>query len=126
MIHNTQPIFEDGPFAAGSVVNVSNKAGLQLSDRQADDHNYALQISVEFEGLPGYWYFFARSPVSHYDAPSPGSARTGIATRAGDHRSNGPRAGTRGLSTGETVTDDHTAFTARCPTPAIPAQCSST
>lgn len=70
-IHTTSPVFEDGPFYPGSTINVSNKAGLVLEDRRADDHNYFLQFSVEFEGLPGYWYFYARSPVSHYDDGDP-------------------------------------------------------
>ena len=71
-IHRTQPQFEDGPFMTNRPINLTNKSAMTLSDFKNDDHHYAVQVSVEFSEFPvGYFYFYARSPVSHYDDSVP-------------------------------------------------------
>lgn len=56
-----------GPILVGRPVNLPDPSAMVLEDRHIDDHNYVAQISVEFSEFPGYWYFYARSPVAHYD-----------------------------------------------------------
>lgn len=71
VIHQTQPQFVEGPILVGRPSNLPNPSGMVLEDRRMDDHNYVVQISVEFSEYPGYWYFYARSPVAHYDDDDP-------------------------------------------------------
>ncbi len=71
VIHQTQPQFAEGPILVGRPANLPDPSAMVLEDRRMDDHNYVVQISVEFSEYPGYWYFYARSPVAHYDEDDP-------------------------------------------------------
>ncbi|WP_050787222.1 LGFP repeat-containing protein [Rhodococcus jostii] len=71
LIHSTQPQFAPGPHMTGRAVGLPNPSGMELEDRRMRDHNYVVQISVEFSEWPGYWYFYVRSPVAHYDDDDP-------------------------------------------------------
>ncbi len=71
LIHKTQPQFVNGPHIVGNPVHPGDLSKFTLEDRKMDDHNYAFQISAEFSEWPGYWYFWVRSPVAHYDEEDP-------------------------------------------------------
>lgn len=55
---NTRP-------AAAAYALVSYPNGCKLYDNASYDHNQVVQASWNFSNYPGYWYFYARSPVSH-------------------------------------------------------------
>lgn len=64
VVSNASPVVLNGPFTPDTYISWPN-GGYVNYDSHNDDHNTAVEASINFPNEPGTWYYYVRSPVSH-------------------------------------------------------------